>query len=882
MIKSAIIEKASIDEVYLDVTEEALRRLNAVENDVIAFNALVTLARFSSIAGEDEIEMKMSKNILRKGHSGTKKDDEEHSVSDGPNVRDWFDQPHYMWNQDDKLLLCGAIICDELRFEVLKQLNYSCSGGVAHNKMLSKIASAMHKPNKQTLVPTCVVRNMMACIPINRVAGFGGKLGESLADFGSKKIEKFSDLIEIGKNELSTQFGDETTIWMLNAANGIDHTPVEQRALTASIGCGKSYRQKNTLPPIALQDGRVLHWLRKLSEELEERIQMDTDMNSRKPKQVTVGMSIAYVQPPKDLTTNLNVDPCSVDPVRKWNESQGMSLSKVFPICVGALAVSKAAHAMAVRAVAESTRLHKPWNITYLSLSASGFVPIANDNKAISSFFKSALSPQKLKAARTSPCDKIQDTVCGESDVIQSAVRIENKEGERCDKIPNLITNIAVDLDGYFSTNKTSGTVSTFMNSIDSECEDPIDVNSNPLCETVIKMLHTDKKKYGKNDNFLSVYGNGDNDNENSNTQGGALSDDDVEDGVEENEGASSIREISSYYITNKNNNNNDNEKGNDKSSFTNNSKNRNLKYVDDIDNHVSMSGMSDLQPESDNQKTPKHTSHTMMVIGTNITDKMKAGDMSGTSQSLSQHRRDEEVIDSNGDRSYNRDKNNNNNFNRYNSDNNHNNNNDNDNNNYNDEIFSKISSSSNQTKYSGRNIHNGDNDNDGNIFDSSCNDNKVNHGINNDCNNNDIDKKINDDNDNTDNYNNHYNKNVSDIDMDVFNALPTELQRELSIALKIPYDTKQSYLVTKNAPNSKKSKLKGFVSHNANSDVTDKTTPIKISSFFENQSINGVGGGGGGGGGGRGREISDKSIIDNSYLKDRIDESGFTIMEER
>ena len=397
VIKSAIIEKASIDEVYLDVTEEATRRLNAIQNDVAAFNAIIALARASSLAGEDAVEMKMSKNALRKGHSGTKKDDE--AELEGPNVRDWFEQPHYMWNHDDKLLLCGAIICDELRSEVLKQINYSCSGGVAHNKMLSKIASAMHKPNRQTLVPSCAVQNLMHCLPINRVAGFGGKLGDSLSDFGGRKLEKFSDLIEVGKSELSAAFGEETTIWMLNAASGIDHTPVEQRALTASIGCGKSYRQKNTLPPIALQDGRVLHWLRELSEELEERVQMDTDMHSRKPKQITVGLSIAYVIPPKPPGD-------TADPVKKWHEGQGMSLSKVGPMCAGAVAISKAAHAMAVRAVADSTRLNKPWNITYISLSASGFVPVANESRSISSFFKTAPSPiKKSKSNPSSPYD---------------------------------------------------------------------------------------------------------------------------------------------------------------------------------------------------------------------------------------------------------------------------------------------------------------------------------------------------------------------------------------------------------------------------------------------------------------------------------------------
>jgi DNA polymerase eta len=431
LIKSAVIEKASIDEVYLDVTEEALKRLAAIENDVEFFNALVTLARKSSLAGEDTEEMKMSKSALRVGHAGTKKVED---IEEGPNIRDWYDQPSFIWNQDDKLLLCGAIICDELRAEVLKQLGYSCSGGVSHNKMLSKIASAMHKPNRQTLVPTIAVKNIMDCLPVNRVAGFGGKLGDSLAEFGGRKVEKFSDLVEIGRIELAGTFGDECANWMINAANGIDHTPVEQRSEAKSIGCGKSYRQKNILPPIALQDGRVLHWLRELSTELEERVLADTYMHSRIPRQLTVGLSIAYVTPKENST----VDP--TDLVKKWHESQGMSLSKVGPMCAGAVAISKAAHSMAIKAVNDKG-LNKPWNITYISLSASGFVPLATESQAISSFFKTATSPLK---------DSIQlngNVACSSDDICQLTQRIIHKTNSdnTVSEISNKILNHSAD-----------------------------------------------------------------------------------------------------------------------------------------------------------------------------------------------------------------------------------------------------------------------------------------------------------------------------------------------------------------------------------------------------------------------------------------------------
>jgi nucleotidyltransferase/DNA polymerase involved in DNA repair len=430
LIKSAVIEKASIDEVYLDVTEEALKRLAAIEDDVEAFNTVVIMARKSSLAGEDTEEMKMSKSALRVGHAGTKKV-EDGGLDEGPNLRDWFDQPFFIWNQDDKLLLLGAIICDELRLEVLKQLGYSCSGGVSHNKMLSKIASAMHKPNRQTLVPTIAVKNIMDFLPVNRVAGFGGKLGESLAEFGGRKVEKFSDLIEIGRIELAGTFGDECANWMINAANGIDHTPVEQRSEAKSIGCGKSYRQKNILPPIALQDGRVLHWLTELSTELEERVLADTYMHSRIPRQLTVGLSIAYV-----TKENSTIDPTDV--VKKWHESQGMSLSKVGPICVGAVAISKAAHSMAVKAVNDCTRLNKPWNITYISLSASGFVPLATESQAISSFFRTVASPQK-------PSIQLNSDLASYSDDISHRITHDTNSDDTASEIVKKALNHSVD-----------------------------------------------------------------------------------------------------------------------------------------------------------------------------------------------------------------------------------------------------------------------------------------------------------------------------------------------------------------------------------------------------------------------------------------------------
>lgn len=109
---SCPVEKASIDEVYLDLTEECRRRLQ--EDDYI--NKTVPLANGSAV-------------LLPLGTltpSGTDLGATGLWMSGG-------------LLEEDQLLVCGAAAVQELRAEILKQLGYTCSAGIAHNKMLAKV-----------------------------------------------------------------------------------------------------------------------------------------------------------------------------------------------------------------------------------------------------------------------------------------------------------------------------------------------------------------------------------------------------------------------------------------------------------------------------------------------------------------------------------------------------------------------------------------------------------------------------------------------------------------------------------------------------------------------------------------------------------------------
>jgi DNA polymerase eta len=80
----------------------------------------------------------------------------------------------------DRRLALGAFFCAKARAAVFEKTKYTMSGGVAHNKMLAKLASAKNKPNKQTVVSVSSVTEMWASLPMRSIPGLGGKLGEKV------------------------------------------------------------------------------------------------------------------------------------------------------------------------------------------------------------------------------------------------------------------------------------------------------------------------------------------------------------------------------------------------------------------------------------------------------------------------------------------------------------------------------------------------------------------------------------------------------------------------------------------------------------------------------------------------------------------------------
>lgn len=54
-------------------------------------------------------------------------------VDSTENVKKWLVRPDA--DRRDKLLACGALIVAELRLQVLQEAQFTCSAGIAHNKV---------------------------------------------------------------------------------------------------------------------------------------------------------------------------------------------------------------------------------------------------------------------------------------------------------------------------------------------------------------------------------------------------------------------------------------------------------------------------------------------------------------------------------------------------------------------------------------------------------------------------------------------------------------------------------------------------------------------------------------------------------------------------
>ncbi|XP_017023105.1 DNA polymerase eta [Drosophila kikkawai] len=272
---TTLLERASVDEAYLDITETVNLRMQQMQSGAFALKPQELINTFA--VGYTSIGDYVNK--ITKRFANPYVDDERFALSydqnDLPAVR-----------QSDIRLLIGASVAGEVRAAVKKETGYECSAGIAHNKILAKLAAGLNKPNKQTVLPLAEIPGLFDALPVGKIKGLGGKFGEVVCE--TMGIKFLGQIVKFTEAELQRKFDEKNGSWLFNISRGIDLEAVTPRFYSKSIGCCKKFPGRNNITGLKT----LQHWLGELSSEINDRLEKDFIENNRKAKQ----MVVQYVQ----------------------------------------------------------------------------------------------------------------------------------------------------------------------------------------------------------------------------------------------------------------------------------------------------------------------------------------------------------------------------------------------------------------------------------------------------------------------------------------------------------------------------------------------------------------------------------------------------------
>ncbi|CAM9593008.1 unnamed protein product [Chrysoparadoxa australica] len=246
-LTDGVVERASIDEAYLDVSEACQAQDQTLE-------ALPHLDEAWKIEGPGTLDMK---------------------------------------SKGDRLLAIGASIALSIRSQVEDTLGYPVSAGIAHNKMLAKIGSTRNKPNGQAIIPTSSVAGLLAEIPLRQVNGLRGKLGEHVEQWS--KCTFLPELQDRDLAELVAEFGERTGRWLDEICRGLDSSEVTVASRANTMNCAKQFTTKATKQEV------LEEWLPILCQELFDRLVKDEKRFSRKAKSLNAAFLSGNIRRSKVL-----------------------------------------------------------------------------------------------------------------------------------------------------------------------------------------------------------------------------------------------------------------------------------------------------------------------------------------------------------------------------------------------------------------------------------------------------------------------------------------------------------------------------------------------------------------------------------------------------
>jgi DNA polymerase IV len=114
-------------------------------------------------------------------------------------------------------------LAQSIKDNVKRATGLSCSIGITPNKLLSKIASDLEKPNGLTVLGETDLSNRIWPLPCRKINGIGPRFSAKLEGLGIRTI---GELAQASASMLLEQFGNHYGNWLIEVAHGRDDRPV--------------------------------------------------------------------------------------------------------------------------------------------------------------------------------------------------------------------------------------------------------------------------------------------------------------------------------------------------------------------------------------------------------------------------------------------------------------------------------------------------------------------------------------------------------------------------------------------------------------------------------------------------------------------------------
>ncbi len=123
-------------------------------------------------------------------------------------------------------------ICKKIKAEITQEEKVTCSIGIGPNKLISKIAAGVRKPDGLFIVQSKDAESFLEPLPIRKIPGIGPKTAELLS---RQNISTIKDLKKFSLQELEAMLG-KWGLEIYHKARGIDDNPLSENHEVKSIG----------------------------------------------------------------------------------------------------------------------------------------------------------------------------------------------------------------------------------------------------------------------------------------------------------------------------------------------------------------------------------------------------------------------------------------------------------------------------------------------------------------------------------------------------------------------------------------------------------------------------------------------------------------------